>query len=433
MARSKSSSLAVKRNRLDLPISKKPVFESLGDGVSVGYRRNLAAGTWIARRADGKGGSWQKVIGTADDFADADGIRILSWAQAQIRTFDEAKLLGPSSESDHGPARPACTVAIALEDYEQDLQVRGGDTGNIKRARLHIVGDLLNKHVVELTPAELRKWRDCLTKKLAPATVNRTATIFKAALNFAANHDERIFSRNAWEKGLISIPDADEARNVILSDDQVRKIVGAAYRQSLEFGLLVETAAVTGARYGQIAGLLVGDLQKLASDSRLMMPSSKKGKGVKRILRRPIPIPNSLAEKLCTFASHRAPSEPLLLKPLLEPATRDRLDEAPTPDAWRKSDHYRPFKRAVADALRRDEGLTEEPITIYALRHSSIVRQILHGIPVRVVAVMHDTSVQMIEKNYSTKLADFSDSLARAALLQINETISAKENEAAHD
>ena len=40
MARAKASPLAIKKKRLELPVSKKPRFESLGDGVSLGYRRN---------------------------------------------------------------------------------------------------------------------------------------------------------------------------------------------------------------------------------------------------------------------------------------------------------------------------------------------------------------------------------------------------------
>ena len=56
-------------------------------------------------------------------------------------------------------------------------------------------------------------------------------------------------------------------------------------------------------------------------------------------------------------------------------------------------------------------------MTIYALRHSSIVRQLLAGVPVRVVAANHDTSVVMIERNYSRYISDHADAVARAALL----------------
>ena len=56
-------------------------------------------------------------------------------------------------------------------------------------------------------------------------------------------------------------------------------------------------------------------------------------------------------------------------------------------------------------------------VTIYALRHSNIVRQILAGVPIRVVAVNHDTSVAMIERTYSRYIGDHSDQLARGVLL----------------
>src|SRR5262249_45042521 len=80
---------------------------------------------------------------------------------------------------------------------------------------------------------------------------------------------------------------------------------------------------------------------------------------------------------------------------------------------WRKSDHSRPFARTV-----QQSGLDPAEVTIYALRHSSIVRHLLAGVPVRVVAANHDTSVVMIERNYSRYISDHADALARAALLE---------------
>lgn len=66
-------------------------------------------------------------------------------------------------------------------------------------------------------------------------------------------------------------------------------------------------------------------------------------------------------------------------------------------------------------------GLGPE-VTPYALRHSSIVRQLLKGVPTRVVAAHHDTSVAMIEKNYSRYIiGDPSDALTRATLLDLAE------------
>ena len=60
------------------------------------------------------------------------------------------------------------------------------------------------------------------------------------------HHDERIQNRQAWEVGLVGLPDATEARNVILSDDKVREFVSAAYAHDESLGLLINVLAVTG-------------------------------------------------------------------------------------------------------------------------------------------------------------------------------------------
>ncbi len=153
----------------------------------------------------------------------------------------------------------------------------------------------------------------------------------------------------------------------------------------------------------QLARLAVRDVQVERADPRLMMPSSRKGRGRKRIDRRPVPIPASLAMRLRTGAKDRGDEAPLLVKPSGEP--------------WRKSDHLRLFARTVSHA-----GVTEpDEVTLSALRHSSIVRQLLAGTPIRVVAVLHDTSVAMIERTYSRHIGDHSDQVARRALLDLAE------------
>jgi integrase len=236
-----------------------------------------------------------------------------------------------------------------------------------------------------------------LAKTLAPATVNRTVTGLKAGLNAAADHDESIVSRRAWEVGLTSLPDAEEPRNVILSEAQVLALIEQAHRINSEFGLLVETAAVTGARVGQLARLAVRDIQANGTAPRLMMPSSRKGQG-RKVTHYPVPITPALSEKLIRAAGKRSGPSTLLLKP--------------SGDPWKKSDHSRDCRRAVSAA-----AMDPEDVTIYALRHTNIVRQLLAGIPIRVVATNHDTSTTMIERNYSRHIGDHSDQLARRALL----------------
>src|SRR5687768_6955431 len=97
MARNiRSAKLENRTNRLKLPVARKPIFERIGDGISLGYRRNQVAGTWVVRVADGKGGSWTKAIGMADDHEDANGKSILTFWQAQ----DNARLVARGGEED---------------------------------------------------------------------------------------------------------------------------------------------------------------------------------------------------------------------------------------------------------------------------------------------------------------------------------------------
>jgi integrase len=189
----------------------------------------------------------------------------------------------------------------------------------------------------------------------------------------------------------------DEARNIILRDPEVLALIEQASAYGKEFGLLVLVAAITGARVSQIQRLEVQDLQ-LGRAPRLMMPASRKGKGAKKVMRRPVPISVGLAATLAAAVNDRAPTAPLLVKP--------------SGGLWKKSNHSRPFARVA-----RRADLNPKEVTLYALRHSSIVRQLLAGVPIRVVAVNHDTSVVMIERTYSRYISDHADALARAALL----------------
>jgi integrase len=398
----RSSKLENATARRKLANRKKPYFVTVAPGIGLGYRRNQGAGTWSVRATDGHGTDWVKRIALADDQEPADGSNVLNFWQAQ----DRARALARGQTGQDGD-RPA-TVAEALERYEADLQSRDGDIYNARRARAHLTGALSSKPVALLGATELRKWRDGLTAKgLAAATVNRTRTCLRAALELASAHDHRIANARAWRVGLAGLPDSQRARNVILDDATVRRLVDSTYTADQRLGLLVEVAAVTGARLSQLARLEVGDLQADRRDPRLFMPLSAKGHARKKIERRPVPITPGLAAVLAQEAKGRPPDAPLLT----------RADGS----GWGHSSrarHRDAFRAVVAAA-----GLDPDVVTLYALRHSSIVRQLLANTPIRVVAAIHDTSVGQIERNYSRYIAEHSDTLARRGMLDLAQPI----------
>ncbi|KRQ93204.1 integrase [Bradyrhizobium jicamae] len=401
MARKVSfSALESRSARLRLKIRRRPYSgPSLARGIALMYRRNKTNGTWVLKASNGHGAYWTKAFALADDFEDADAKNVLTFYQAQ----DQAKKLARGDEDlDSAPI----TIDGALKAYKRDLEARGANPYNAESPRVHLTPVLLAKPVALLAATELKKWRDSLIGKLAPATINRVCRCLCAALELARQHDERIANRQAWEIGLANLPDAQEVRNVILSDDKVREFVSTAYALDDGLGLLTDVLAITGARPSQAVRLRVEDLHDHAVRPKLMMPKSAKGGGRNRAKKKAerfsVPITVQLAARLKAAARGRARDATLLLK----------SDGTPWDDNPGQSYH-----RDI-DSVVTAIGLDPAGVTMYALRHSSIVRMLLRNVPIRLVASLHNTSVAMIEKHYSKYITEHSiDDIARAGLL----------------
>ena len=265
----RSPKLENRTARLKLAIRKKPYSAIVAPGVMLLYRRNQGIGKWSVRLTGTSGGKrFDRVskIGVADDHSDADGRDVLDYWQAQ----EEARSKGRRGDLAGGPK----TIAQALTDYADDLKTRGGDVANVTRARRSLGPEMLDRDMWTVSSAEWKRWRNSLTKLVAPATVNRTITCVKAALNLAAGDEERT-AHCPWKAGLKAIPGSEESRNVILSDSLANEIVEGAREPSwnLDYcpannrekaqadaqkwanalGLFIEVLAVTGARPIQAA------------------------------------------------------------------------------------------------------------------------------------------------------------------------------------
>jgi integrase len=383
-----------------LKIRRRPYSgPSLARGIALMYRRNKTNGTWVLKASNGHGAYWTKAFALADDFEDADAKNVLTFYQAQ----DQAKKLARGEDGSAGST--PITVDGALTDYKTDLTARSANPYNAEWPRVHLTSVLLSKPVALLAPAELKKWRDGLLSTMAPSTINRLCGCLCAALEQAAQHDKRIQNRDAWETGLAGLPNAQEVRNVIISDDKVRELIAAAYYLDHQFGLLTDTLAITGARPSQAVRLRVEDLHDHPVRPKLMMPKSAKGgdrnRAEKKLERYSVPITVQLAARLREAAKGRADDAPLFL----------RGDGSPWGDNP-GAGYHREVKQIVS-AIGADPDAT-----MYALRHSSIVRMLKANVPIRLVASLHNTSTKMIEKHYSKYITEHSDDISRHALLQ---------------
>jgi integrase len=378
--RTRSASLENRTNRLKLAARKKPYTALIAPSIFLAYRRNAGPGTWSV-----KCNGWLKRFALADDHEDANGESVMTYWQA----LEHAKKLARAGE---GNSEQPISVAEAVDAYEADLETRDGSKYNATLVRRHLPSTLANKAVAQLTERELRDWRAGLIKQgLKPSSADRIARSFKAALALAASNDKRIANISAWKNGLKKLPDSEVARNVILPDPMVAALVRDSYEDRHDYGVLIETLAETGARESQVLRLRVEDLQdRNPTAPRLMMPSSRKGK-TRKVEHRPLPISSRLAKLLRQQAKGRAAHDRLI----------DRIPKL--------AGRFHPIAKRL--------GLGPE-VTPYALRHSSIARQLLKGVPTRIVAAHHDTSVAMIEKNYSRYIiGDPSEALTRATLL----------------
>src|SRR5262245_33657328 len=103
----------------------EPYWRSLHQGFHLGYRRRANGGSWIVRRRI-NGGYIEAKLGAADDTQDPDGLKVLSYRQAQEAA---RKWFHEQVKAETG-GRPAAsedyTVADALRDYFDWYVAKGG-------------------------------------------------------------------------------------------------------------------------------------------------------------------------------------------------------------------------------------------------------------------------------------------------------------------
>jgi integrase len=367
----------------------------------------------------------EEPIGHADDRQAADGEAVLTFDQAMERARARAAAVRETAKLE--AMGPALTVAAVVEEYIVAREQREASAGLKKDVRTRLTRHILSRAALagrklgEITSEHLSDLRRSL--KMGPGGVRRISNDFRAALNAAAKrYASRIppTFRDTVKDGFSTIdsatsPVAREAQ--ILPDADIRALIEGAWAVDAEsdwggdLARMVLLLAATGARFSQVQRLTVADVQ--FAEKRLMMPASRKGRAEKPKKPTPVRVGDDVLEALPPATNGRKGHETLLLRPRwrqVGPVTWERYERGP----WRSaSELTRPWGEVVARA-----GLA--PATVpYALRHSSIVRGLRAGLPIRLVAQLHDTSVAMIESHYAAYVADAMDDLAAKAIIPL--------------
>lgn len=418
------------RTLVESPITTRAARAALKKGlywrgidadIHLGYRKGRRGGAWLVRWYTHQNRCYQRLdLGVADDVV---GEGTLDYAEA-VRAA-KAAVIKARHRRAADASGPVLTVRLALETYLAARNARQSEReGREVRCdanstlNCHVRNDqrFLAIRLDELTESDLETWRQSLDPSLKGTTKRRIMNDLKAALNATVRRERRRLPADLGDTILlgldvekIGIEATEVAReNQILDDATVRSVINAAYSIDDDLGLFVLLLAATGARFSQLRRMKVCDAQ--IALQRLLIPRSRKGRN-KVAGFTPVRIGSDVLAALDSAVRGRKPDEPLLC--------RWRHVQI-GPGVWRRDS--RGAWTSSAEMLRPWASICETvgiSVVPYSLRHSSIVRGIAAGLPIRLVAAMHDTSVAMIEKHYSRWIADGLEELGAEAIVPL--------------
>ena len=356
----------------------KPYYKTIGEGLHVGYRKGQVEGKWVARRYTGDQAYVTDTIGRADDIADADGAGVLNFWQAQERAREIGGKLVYA-----GPYR----VRDAVAAYRKYLKSKSEAYGSGIRFEHHVLPQLGDMLVADLTSDQLREWHRALAKSLPiipksgnrsrkidlkdpeqirkrKVSANRVLTILKAALNMAFR-EGKVPSDAEWRR-VEPFENVERARNRYLSLAECGRILNAADE---DFRLLIRGALETGARYGELIRLRCSDFNP--DSGTIHVRQSKTGN------ERHIILTEDGQQFFGQLAAGRSGAAPMFGK------------------EWAASQQVRRMKLLCARAK------VEPAIGFHGLRHSWASHAVMGGMPLAVVARnLGHVDGRMVERHY---------------------------------
>lgn len=422
MARTKrSAKLDSKKARWSLLAGRMHQEPLVGKGRYICYRRppGEGAGSFFARMVDpaNPGRIKQSRLGSADDLADADGRGVLTYAQADAAARNwftdverQALLRDEGVEMlGDGPM----TVLEALHFYfnHQDQLGKKAVRGDRQRADVWIIPELGEIPVAKLSRTKLSAWlyriataprkiraklkgkgKGKVKKRKDPvapktedeirsrkASANRILAVLKAALNLARQRGLVTCGDDAW--ALVKpYRNAGRSRMRFLSIQEQIRLVNNCPE---DFKALVQVALFTGARFGELAGLVVQDFN--TEGGTLWIAPGKTGKG------RHILLSDEAQDFLKGCTAGRSSGEVIFLRKSCESPKNRTFDRL---RGWRKSEQFLPMK-AACKAAKID------PMTFHELRHTAASLWVNRGVPLAYVAhQLGHADTRMVSQHY---------------------------------
>jgi integrase len=390
--RVRNTHLETRSARAKLTARRNPYWTRLAEGLHLGYVPRRGGGKWVARFYLGNV-QWhyrgrasvrhyeKKIIGEADDYADANGVTVLNFDQAQAKARDLATRRG---YAEGGLPVGPYTVARAIDDYVAYMRASGRSTVNdvATRAKAFIIPTLGHVEVADLTSERLRQFLAHLaqeparvrTKKGHPqahrptvderprrASANRNFAILRAALNHA--YDERkVASNDAWGRRVKPFRGVDGKRDRILSIEEAQRLINACEPRLRD---LVQAALMTGCRFGELTRLTASDFK----NGTVHVRRSKTGR------ERYVHLTAEGVDLFTHLCVGRAGDYALFV--------------------WTKEAQRKAFVAVLARAT------ITPPITFHGLRHTYASLAVMNGVPLMVVAAnLGHADTRMVERHY---------------------------------
>ncbi len=348
--------------------------KAAGKGKHLGYRKTESGGFWIAKiRTPGDDPErTTKALGSEDELDYAEAL------QAALAWFKDTVAPAPSDmKIQH--------VVSAYLDYLHNNRALSTYTVNKARADAHILPQIGQCRVADMTTAKYEQWLEKLGKKLAHGSndpevrrkarygANSTLASLKAGLN-RAFHTNRKLDADEWRHVKRLENGQTKGRDVFLTTAEARRLMNVCegpFRDLVTFGLL------TGCRLGEAVQMTVRDY-----DAERGLWDLKLGKTGPRTCI----LTQDAIDVLDRLTAGREKADLVFLR------------DNGTP--WTKGNIRLPIRAAIKHAK------LDPKTCFYTLRHTFISHQLNAAVPTLAIAQNVGTGVAQIEKHYGKFLAD---------------------------
>lgn len=392
MARTvRDTNLEKREARRRLLARGKPYYRLMEEGVHLGYRRlTTGAGNWVVRHYVGEQKYEVETIGPADDLSDADGVKILSFSEAQAKARELMVARAHKAAGKSGPL----TVRAAVDAYIEFLAAKRKSADFSRYAAYAFILPVLGETEVEaLTKDQIESWHHDLAKAGArirvkkgeeqrfkeiadleehqrrrKSSANRILTVLKAALN-RTWRDRKVLTDAAW-RAVEPFKGVDAARVRYLELAEATRLLNASKQ---DFSRLARGGLESGARYGELIRLRVTDFSHNSGTVAIRKSKSSKS--------RHIHLTEDGVSFFRSITAGRSGTEFMFLKDNGEP--------------WKKDHQKDPMREACEGAQ------IVPPMGFHGLRHTWASHAVMNGVPLMVVAKnMGHSDTRMVEKHY---------------------------------